>query len=99
MKHSQLVEVVRTVRAKVTYRTVQKGDVITVERAKERMRLRTKKEQDIWKKEYTRRQCPKRERPKFVRFYRAISSYARIRISTMDPQEQLHYQISDEEGQ
>ena len=64
------------------------------------MRLRTKKEQDIWeKKEYTRRQYPKRERPKFVRFYRTISSYARMRISVMDSQEQLHYQISDEEGQ
>ena len=64
------------------------------------MRLCTKKEQDIWeKKEYTRRQCPKRERLKFVRFYRADSLYARMRISIMDPQEQLHYQINDEEGQ
>ena len=95
-----MTEAARTVRTKVTRRTIQKGDVITVERIKERMRLRTKKEQDIWeKKEYTRRQCLKRERPKFVRFYRAISSYARMRISVMDPQEQLHYQISDEEGQ
>ena len=64
------------------------------------MRLRTKKEQDIWeKKEYIRRQCPKQERLKFVRFYRVISLYVRIRISVMDPQEQLHYQINNEEGQ
>ena len=95
-----MAEIVRVTRAKVIRRTVQKGGIITVERAKERIRLRTKKEQDIWeKKEYTRRQCPKRERPKFVRFYRVISAYARRRISVMDPQEQLHYQISDEEGQ
>ena len=94
-----MVEAVRTTRTKVTHRTIQKEDVITVERTKERMPLRTKKEQDIWEKEYTRRQYPKQERPKFVRFYRAISSYVRMRISTMDPKEQLHYQISDEEGQ
>ena len=100
LKHSQLAETARVVRAKVTRRTVQKEGIITVERTKECIGLRTKKEQDIWeKKEHTRRQCPKRERPKFVRFYRAISAYARLRISAMDPEDQLNYQISDEEGQ
>ena len=47
LKHSQLTETVRIIRTKVTRRIVQKEDIITVERAKERIRLRTKKEQDI----------------------------------------------------
>ena len=37
LKHSQLTEVVYITRTKVTYRIVQKEDVITVERTKERM--------------------------------------------------------------
>ena len=47
LKHSQLTEAARAARAKATRRTVQKGGIITVERAKERIRLRTKKEQNI----------------------------------------------------
>ena len=100
MKFSQLAETARAARAKATRRTVQKGGVVTVERAKERIRLRTQKEQAAWeKKEYTRRQCPKRERRKFIRFHKAISAYARLRISAMDPEYQLYYQISDDEAQ
>ena len=100
MKHTQLAKAARTIRAKATHRTVQKGDIITVERAKERIRLRTRREQESWeKKEYSRRQCPKRERPKFVRFYRAISAHARLRIASMDSEDQLYYQLSDRGGQ
>ena len=95
-----MTETVRTVRAKVTYRTVQKGDIITVEKTKERIRLRTRRKQESWeKKEYSRRQCPKRERPKCVRFYRAISVMTRLRIASMNPEDQLEYQLSDEGGQ
>ena len=100
MKHTQLTETTHTARTKVTYRIVQKGGVITVEKVKKRIRLRTQREQESWeKKEYTRRQCPKRERRKFVRFYSAISAIARVRIASMDSEEQLEYQLSDIEGQ
>ena len=100
LEHTQLVETARVVRAKVTRRTVQKEDIITVEKVKKRIRLRTRREQESWeKKEYSRRQCPKRERLKFVRFYRAISAMARLRIASMNPEDQLEYQLSDEGGQ
>ena len=46
LEHTQLVEVVRTVHTKVTYRTVQKGGIITVERVKKRIRLRTRRKQE-----------------------------------------------------
>ena len=86
LEHTQLAEAARTARAKATCRTVQKGGIITVEKAKERIRLRTRREQESWeKKEYSRRQCPKRERLKFVRFYRTISVMARLRIVSMNP--------------
>ena len=97
LEYTQLAEAARAAHTKATRRTVQKGGIVTVERAKERVRLRTQKEQTAWEKEYSRRQCPKRERPKFVRFYRAISAYARLCISAMDPEDQLYYQISDDE--
>ena len=99
LEHTQLTEAARVTRTKATRRTVQKGGVITVEKAKERIRLRTQREQESWEKEYTRRQCPKRERRKFVRFYSAISAIARVRIASMDSEEQLEYQLSDIEGQ
>ena len=46
LEHTQLAEVARAARTKVTRRTVQKGDIITVERVKERIRLRTRREQE-----------------------------------------------------
>ena len=100
LKHTQLAETTCTVRVKVTCRIVQKGDIVTVEKAKERIRLRTRREQESWeKKEYSRRQYPKRKRLKFVRFYRTISAMARLRIASMNPEDQLEYQLSDEGGQ
>ena len=100
LKHTQLTETTRAVRTKVTYHTVQEGGVITVEKAKKRIRLRTQREQESWeKKEYTRRQCPKRERRKFVRFYSAISAITRVCIVSMDSEEQLKYQLNDIERQ
>ncbi|KAF7508782.1 hypothetical protein GJ744_008659 [Endocarpon pusillum] len=98
LERTQRAEAERAAHAKATRRTVQKGGIVTVERAKERIRLRTNREQESWeKKEYTRRQCPKREKSKVVRFHRAIAAYARLRISAMDPVDQLHYQLSDVE--
>ena len=95
-----MAEAARAARVKATRRTVQKGGIITVKKAKERVRLRTRREQESWeKKEYSQRQCPKRERPKFVRFYRTISAMARLRIASMNPEDQLEYQLSDEGGQ
>ena len=46
LKHTQLIETARAVRTKTTCRTAQKGGVITVEKAKERVRLRTQREQE-----------------------------------------------------
>ena len=46
LEHTQLVETVRVTCTKVTRRTVQKGGVITVEKVKKQIRLRTQREQE-----------------------------------------------------
>lgn len=45
LERSQVAHAARVARAKATCRTVQKGGIVTVERAKERIRLRTAKEE------------------------------------------------------
>ena len=76
-----MIEIVRTVRTKVTRRIVQKEDIITVEKIKKQIRLRTRRKQEsLEKKKYSRRQYSKRERLKFVRFYKTISVITRLCI-------------------